>query len=126
VDYIFQFDPPQDPKEYIHRVGRTARAGEKGTAIIFLQPCELPFLKHLETLGVPSIPKYRLTSADKNSFDKSKLSLDDPFFKQRAAVACKTFFRFYLSHQLKKIFDINKLDKNELAQQFFLSQASIS
>ena len=29
VDWIIQYDPPDDPKEYIHRVGRTARGGKK-------------------------------------------------------------------------------------------------
>lgn len=39
VDWIIQYDPPDDPKEYIHRVGRTAR-GEKGAgrALLFLLP----------------------------------------------------------------------------------------
>ena len=39
VDWILQYDPPDDPKEYIHRVGRTAR-GESGAgrALLFLLP----------------------------------------------------------------------------------------
>ena len=39
VDWIIQYDPADDPKEYIHRVGRTAR-GEKGAgrALMFLLP----------------------------------------------------------------------------------------
>lgn len=41
VDWIIQFDPPDDPREYIHRVGRTARAGSKGKALLFLLPSEL-------------------------------------------------------------------------------------
>jgi Helicase conserved C-terminal domain len=49
VDWIVQYDPPDDPKEYIHRVGRTAR-GEagKGRALLFLMPEELAFLKYLK------------------------------------------------------------------------------
>ncbi|MAQ71263.1 MAG: ATP-dependent RNA helicase, partial [Alphaproteobacteria bacterium] len=44
VDWIIQFDPPDEPKEYIHRVGRTARgAGTKGRALLFLIPEELGF-----------------------------------------------------------------------------------
>lgn len=30
VAWIIQFDPPQDPSYFVHRVGRTARAGKKG------------------------------------------------------------------------------------------------
>uniref|UniRef100_A0A7S2ZA53 ATP-dependent RNA helicase n=1 Tax=Rhodosorus marinus TaxID=101924 RepID=A0A7S2ZA53_9RHOD len=48
VDWILQFDPPDEPKEYIHRVGRTARGVDgKGRALLFLLPSELPFLKFL-------------------------------------------------------------------------------
>lgn len=44
-----QFDPPDDPKEYIHRVGRTARgAGGSGRALLFLTPEEIPFLRYLK------------------------------------------------------------------------------
>ena len=39
VDWIIQYDPPDDPKEYIHRVGRTARGKEgAGRALLFLLP----------------------------------------------------------------------------------------
>jgi superfamily II DNA/RNA helicase len=36
VTHIFNYDLPQDPEEYIHRIGRTARAGETGKAITLL------------------------------------------------------------------------------------------
>ena len=49
VDWIVQFDPPDDPKEYIHRVGRTARGqGGKGHALLILRPEELGFLRYLK------------------------------------------------------------------------------
>ncbi|KAJ9546842.1 hypothetical protein OSB04_019385 [Centaurea solstitialis] len=49
VDWIVQYDPPDEPKEYIHRVGRTARGeGAKGNALLFLIPEELQFLRYLK------------------------------------------------------------------------------
>lgn len=36
VKYVINYDIPEDPEEYIHRIGRTARAGENGTAVTFL------------------------------------------------------------------------------------------
>ncbi|KAL0736528.1 hypothetical protein Bca4012_012738 [Brassica carinata] len=38
VDYVVQYDPPQDPKNFNHRVGRTARLGKEGRSIVFLLP----------------------------------------------------------------------------------------
>ena len=38
VDWIIQYDPPDKPKDYIHRVGRTARMGSAGRALVFLLP----------------------------------------------------------------------------------------
>lgn len=49
VDWIVQYDPPDDPKEYIHRVGRTARGKSgKGRALLLLLPEELGFLAYLK------------------------------------------------------------------------------
>ncbi len=36
VEYVYNYDVPQDKKQYVHRIGRTARAGKKGKAITLL------------------------------------------------------------------------------------------
>lgn len=48
VDLVVNFDMPQDPEDYVHRVGRTARAGKSGKAIMFVTPSEDRKLKQLE------------------------------------------------------------------------------
>ena len=44
VDWIVQFDAPESPAEYIHRVGRTARGGKEGAGLLMLRPEEQGFL----------------------------------------------------------------------------------
>ena len=36
IDYILQVDPPEDPDNYVHRIGRTARVDRPGTATLLL------------------------------------------------------------------------------------------
>lgn len=56
VDWIVQYDPPDDPRDYIHRVGRTARgANGKGRSLMFVQPNEVGFLGHLREARVPVV-----------------------------------------------------------------------
>ncbi|KAF9582080.1 ATP-dependent RNA helicase, partial [Lunasporangiospora selenospora] len=62
VDWIIQFDPPDDPRDYIHRVGRTARAGTKGKSLLFLLPSELGFLRYLKHAKVP-LNEYQFPTA---------------------------------------------------------------
>jgi len=38
ISHVINFDPPEDDKDYVHRVGRTARAGQTGFGITFVQP----------------------------------------------------------------------------------------
>ncbi|MCA0971840.1 DEAD/DEAH box helicase [Halobacillus litoralis] len=48
VTHVFNYDIPQDPESYIHRIGRTGRAGGKGLAITFASPKDRPALKQIE------------------------------------------------------------------------------
>eukprot|EP01031_Cornospumella_fuschlensis_P030535 gene30535-36904_t len=49
VDWILQYDAPCDTMDYVHRVGRTARKGQKGSAMLFLQPNEQMYIPYLST-----------------------------------------------------------------------------
>ncbi|EGO63776.1 DEAD/DEAH box helicase [Acetonema longum] len=48
VTHIYNFDIPQDPDSYVHRIGRTGRAGHAGLALTFVSPRELGHLRYIE------------------------------------------------------------------------------
>jgi len=50
VTHVYNFDIPQDPESYVHRVGRTGRAGQTGIAMTFVIPRELDHLRSIERL----------------------------------------------------------------------------
>lgn len=56
LSHVINFDLPEVAETYIHRIGRTARAGEEGTAISFCSPDELPYLKDIRKLIPKDIP----------------------------------------------------------------------
>ncbi len=48
VSHVFNYDLPEVPEQYVHRIGRTARAGADGTAIAFCSPDERGSLRDIE------------------------------------------------------------------------------
>jgi superfamily II DNA/RNA helicase len=56
ISHVVNFDLPNVPETYVHRIGRTARAGAGGTAISLCDAEELPFLRDIEKLIRRSIP----------------------------------------------------------------------
>ena len=50
ISHVINFDMPYEPETYIHRIGRTARAGRHGVAISFCKPSEFRFLNNIERL----------------------------------------------------------------------------
>ncbi len=49
LDYILHFNLPENSESYLHRSGRTARAGKSGVSVCFIYPEELPIVKTFET-----------------------------------------------------------------------------
>ncbi|RDU34844.1 DEAD/DEAH box helicase [Neobacillus piezotolerans] len=48
VTHVYNFDIPQDPESYVHRIGRTGRAGKTGVALTFITPREKSYLAVVE------------------------------------------------------------------------------
>ncbi|KAI8110059.1 hypothetical protein M9435_001739 [Picochlorum sp. BPE23] len=58
VSMIIQYDSPTSPEEYVHRVGRTARCGKGGNALLFVLPLECGFINYLHSqCGIESLQK---------------------------------------------------------------------
>lgn len=58
VSHVFNFELPNVAEQYVHRIGRTARAGADGVALSFCAPDEKPYLKDIERLtGVKLMPQ---------------------------------------------------------------------
>ncbi|MFT9451793.1 DEAD/DEAH box helicase [Liquorilactobacillus ghanensis] len=50
VTHVYNYDIPQDPESYVHRIGRTGRAGHHGVSVTFVTPNEMDYLRVIEHL----------------------------------------------------------------------------
>ncbi|CAK5281649.1 unnamed protein product [Mycena citricolor] len=119
VDWIVQFDPPDDPRDYIHRVGRTARAGKNGKSLLFLLQSELGFLRYLKQAKVPlnefSFPGNRIANIQSQL---EKLLQKNFYLHQSAKDGYRAYLQSYASYSLKEVFDVNKLDLAKVGKSF--------
>ena len=58
LPYVFNFDMPTHPEDYIHRIGRTGRAGQQGTAISLATSQDTKYVKGIENLIGKPIPRF--------------------------------------------------------------------
>uniref|UniRef100_A0A8C4S5N8 ATP-dependent RNA helicase n=1 Tax=Erpetoichthys calabaricus TaxID=27687 RepID=A0A8C4S5N8_ERPCA len=120
VDWIVQYDPPDDPKEYIHRVGRTARGVEgRGHALLILRPEELGFLRYLKQAKVP-LNEFEFSWSKISDIQSQleKLIEKNYYLHKSAQEAYKSYIRAYDSHSLKQIYSVNTLDLPKVALSF--------
>lgn len=120
VDWIVQFDPPDDPKEYIHRVGRTARGmNSQGNALLIVRPEELGFLNYLKKAKIP-MQEYELSWKKVANIQAQleKLVAKNYALNTSAKEAFRSYVRAYNSHKLKEIFDTSTLDLVAVAKSF--------
>ncbi|WP_415900707.1 DEAD/DEAH box helicase [Neptuniibacter sp. QD48_11] len=64
ISHVLNYDIPYDTESYIHRIGRTGRAGREGEAILFVSPREQRMLKSIERATRQKIETMQLPSTD--------------------------------------------------------------
>ena len=67
VDAVVNFDVPMDPEDYVHRIGRTGRAGATGHAYTFVAPDEISPLREIEYFTGKLVPVWDLEGFDYDS-----------------------------------------------------------
>ncbi|KAK9380338.1 DEAD-domain-containing protein [Kockiozyma suomiensis] len=120
VDWIIQFDPPDDPRDYIHRVGRTARGTEgKGKSLMFLLPSELGFLRYLKAAKVPlneyEFPVNKIANVQGQL---EKLVAGNHWLQESAKDGYRAYVQAYASHHLKTVYQVDKLDLAKVGRAF--------
>ncbi|WP_396653062.1 degradosome RNA helicase CshA [Metabacillus arenae] len=64
VTHVYNFDLPQDPESYVHRIGRTGRAGKTGMAMTFVSPREMDNLRNIERITKRKMDRMKAPTLD--------------------------------------------------------------
>ncbi|QPC48179.1 DEAD/DEAH box helicase [Mangrovibacillus cuniculi] len=76
VTHVYNYDIPQDPESYVHRIGRTGRAGKQGMAMTFVTPREMGYLRIVENTTKKRMSPLKPPSADEAVEVQQKLALE--------------------------------------------------
>lgn len=129
IEWVVQWDPPSNAASFVHRVGRTARQGNEGNALVFLLPTEdayIQFLKLNQKVDLSELQEdcieaneaelrstveklHKLQATDKGAYDKG----------MRAFVS---HVRAYTKHECSAILRLKDLDLGKMATAYGLLQ----
>lgn len=147
VDLVIEYDPPFSKDDHIHRIGRTARAGRDGRAMIFLQPgCEENYIEILKESKPRNLTRHDADEFLKKGFaptsglvgghdweqiatdfqlDMEKWALENPKHLEQARRAFQSHLRAYATHVSAErgIFNIKEMHTGHLAKSFALRDA---
>ncbi|KAK1947162.1 putative ATP-dependent RNA helicase DDX31 [Phytophthora citrophthora] len=145
VKWIVQYDPPTETRDYVHRVGRTARSGNQGSSLLFLMPSESEYLNYLSKQGLKlnalSLEKtvarvgkhggflttsrkkllHEVVQSDLQFLYEQTLLADKELF-ELACQAFHSFVRSYATHSsdTRNIFHVRSLHFGHVAKSFAL------
>ena len=93
LSYVLNYDIPNEPETYVHRIGRCGRAGEEGISISICEPEENIFVKDIEKLIKKNIQEIKnhpfpqtekpMNAKQKKEFEKEKNRKKQEFFANR-------------------------------------------
>lgn len=106
LTHVVNFSLPQTPEAYVHRIGRTGRAGKKGIAITFVMPSEKRMLRYVERVVKHDLQKKQLPSVDQVVSARKK-NIKNRILEVIANDAPKEFVK--LSHELMNEHDAKRI-----------------
>ncbi len=93
LQYVINYDVPNEPETYVHRIGRCGRAGEEGIAFSISEPEENAFVRDIEKLTKQSLEQIKdhpfpqtdkpMSPAEKKEFEQEKRRKKQEFFQNR-------------------------------------------
>lgn len=145
IDVVFNYDLPQQSEYYVHRIGRTARAGKKGLSFTFVTGKDYPKFKEIEKYAKIKMEKIKLpTKADveRESLDNLYKKVNKNILKAEEQVAyaevlnkllAQGYSLYDISASLLKMVNessnktkINELEKVDFGKKFEMSKKSES
>jgi len=138
VDWVLQFTAPISTADYVHRVGRTARIGAKGSTAVFLLPSEAGFVKQLEKDEFPvaeitldrvldKLSRSQMTGTMEEAATKLQMQVETSVVRskplyQLAVQAYVSFVRSYASYprEARQVFCFKDLHLGHCAKSFAL------
>ncbi|XCY61984.1 DEAD/DEAH box helicase [Streptococcus iniae] len=105
VTHVYNYDITQDPESYVHRIGRTGRAGKTGESITFVSPNEMGYLSMIETLTKKQMLPLKPATAEEA-------------FQAKKKIALKKIERDFADETIRSNFDKFKGDAIQLASEF--------
>ncbi|MBB5325996.1 ATP-dependent RNA helicase DeaD [Anoxybacillus tepidamans] len=76
VTHVYNFDIPQDPESYVHRIGRTGRAGKTGVAMTFVTPREIGQLHNIEKTTKRKMERMKPPTLDEALEGQQRIAID--------------------------------------------------
>ncbi|NMB31673.1 MAG: DEAD/DEAH box helicase, partial [Lactobacillus sp.] len=80
VTHVYNYDIPQDPDSYVHRIGRTGRAGQNGISVTFVTPNEIGYMRTIEQLTKKKMSPLRPPTDDqalRGQLKQAKAEIED-------------------------------------------------
>ncbi|XP_059612514.1 probable ATP-dependent RNA helicase DDX55 homolog [Phlebotomus argentipes] len=123
VDWVLQWDPPSNAASFVHRVGRTARQGNTGNALIMLLPTEdayIEFLKRNQKVSLDAltiVPKSDLSHLNKQLH---RMQIEDRALFDTANRAFVSHIRAYSKHECSLLLRLQDVPLGSVAMSYGL------
>jgi ATP-dependent RNA helicase DDX55/SPB4 len=125
MDWVLQWDPPSNAAAFIHRVGRTARQGSEGNALIMLLPNEAAYIEFIEKNQKVSLQKIDMNESWADGLQTlnkkiHEMQRQDKTVFDKGTRAFVSHIKAYSKHECSLLLRVKDLDLGKVASSYAL------